>query len=225
METYRNEWKYQISLSDLFTLRQRMRAVAKPDEHAGPEGRYQVRSLYFDTPGDQALREKIDGVNVREKFRLRYYNGDTGFIRLEKKKKKGGLGCKQSVVLTREEALDLAESPLDWMPGSGRPLAMELYSKMRSQGLRAKTIVDYTREPFVYGPGNVRVTLDYHIRTGLGSTDFLNPDCLTVPAGEPVMILEVKWDEFLPEVIRMAVGLCGRSGSAFSKYRECRLYG
>ena len=87
MKGYRNEWKYEISRSDLITIRQRMRAVAKPDAHTGPDGSYQVRSLYFDTPSDQALREKIDGVNVREKFRIRYYNGDTSLIHLEKKRK------------------------------------------------------------------------------------------------------------------------------------------
>ncbi len=225
MTIYRNEWKHEISRSDLITIRQRMRAVAKPDEHAGPKGSYQVRSLYFDTPSDRALREKIDGVSVREKFRIRYYNGDKSLIHLEKKRKESGRGCKQSVLLTREEAQAIAEGRLDWMPGSGRALVAELYSKMCSQGLRAKTIVDYTREPFVYEPGNVRVTLDYHIRTGLGCTDFLNPDCITIPAGEPVIILEVKWDAFLPEVIRMAVGLSNRGSSAFSKYRVCRLYG
>ena len=101
----------------------------------------------------------------------------------------------------------------------------ELYSKISSQGLRPRTIVDYTREPFVYAPGNVRVTLDYDIRTGLGCTDFLNPGCVTIPAGEPVTILEVKWDEFLPSVIRDAVQLEGRRAGAFSKYAACRIYG
>ena len=96
---------------------------------------------------------------------------------------------------------------------------------MQTQVLRPKTIVDYTREPFVYGPGNVRVTLDYDIRTGLNCTDFLNPDCVTIPAGNAPIILEVKWDEYLPSVIRDAVQLNGRRTSAFSKYAICRIYG
>ena len=87
------------------------------------------------------------------------------------------------------------------------------------------TIVDYTREPFVFAPGNVRVTLDYNIRTGLKCTDFLNPDCVTVPAGDAPIILEVKWDEFLPNIIRDAVQLDGRRSAAFSKYAACRIYG
>ncbi len=96
---------------------------------------------------------------------------------------------------------------------------------MMSQGLRPRTIVDYTREPFVYDPGNVRVTLDYHIRSGLGCTDFLNTECVTIPAGDQAAILEVKWDAFLPELIRDLVQLKGRQTEAFSKYQVCRMYG
>ena len=114
---------------------------------------------------------------------------------------------------------------LAWMSESGRPLVVELYSKMLSQGLRPKTIVDYEREPYIYSPGNVRVTLDYNIRTGLYCTDFLNPNCITVPAGDAPIILEVKWDAFLPEIIRDAVELSSRHAGAFSKYAACRIYG
>ena len=96
---------------------------------------------------------------------------------------------------------------------------------MRYQGMAPKTIVDYTREPFIYAPGNVRVTFDYDIRTGLGCTDFLNPNCVTVPAGDAPIILEVKWDAFLPSIIRDAVQTPGRRVGAFSKYAQCRIYG
>lgn len=224
MSQFRHEWKHEITPADRAALRQRLRAVARPDPHA-PGGTYQVRSLYFDTPWDTALREKIDGVNRREKFRLRYYNFDPFLIHLEKKCKVNGLGTKEAAELSAREAQAIVDGDLGWMPGSGRPLVQELYSKMRCQLLRPRTIVDYVREPFVYGPGNVRVTLDYDIRTGLGRTDFLNPDCPTVPAGDGVTILEVKWDAFLPDVIRDAVQLEGRRTSAFSKYAACRVYG
>ena len=76
----------------------------------------------------------------------------------------------------------------------------------------------------VYIPGRKRVTLDYDIRTGLLCTDFLNGECITIPAGNAPIILEVKWDEFLPSVIRDAVQLGGRRTSAFSKYAACRIY-
>ncbi len=96
---------------------------------------------------------------------------------------------------------------------------------MRTQGLRPKTVVDYTREPFVYRPGNVRVTFDYGIRTGLMCTDFLNPGLVTVPAGDAPILMEVKWDAFLPDLIRDAIQLTGRRSAAFSKYAQCRIYG
>ena len=221
---YRHEWKHEINQADLFTLRQRLRAITSPDPHA-VDGKYQIRSLYFDNRTDQALREKLDGVSRREKFRIRYYNGDTSKIYLEKKSKVGGLGKKQRAALTESQAQDIAEGSIDWMPHSPEELVRELYAKMRMQGLRPKIIVDYTREPFFFGPGNVRVTLDYHIRTGFCCSDFLNPDCITVPAGDAPIILEVKWDHFLPDIIRDAVRLPGRRATAFSKYAQCRIYG
>lgn len=221
---FRHEWKHEIGPADLIAIRQRMGAVARPDPHA-VDGKYLIRSLYFDNASDQALREKLDGVSRREKFRIRYYNGDLSLIHLEKKSKLGGLGSKQTAPLTSEEAQAIVDGRIDWMLDSGRPLVQELYSKMRVRGLRPRTIVDYTREPFIYPPGNVRVTLDYDIRTGLGCTDFLDPDCVTVPAGDAPIILEVKWDNYLPEIIRAAVQLEGRRSSAFSKYAQCRVYG
>lgn len=223
MPDFRHEWKHEISLSDRLALRARLRAVCRPDGHA-VDGRYQIRSLYFDNLADKALREKLDGVDRREKFRIRYYNGDPSLIHLEKKSKRNALGTKSTAELTAAEAQAIVDGRLDWMPDSGRPLIQELYSKMRSQGLRPKTIVDYTREPFVYPAGNVRVTLDYGIRTGLSCTDFLNQNCPTVPAGDPVTILEVKWDAFLPDLIRDAVQLEGRRTSSFSKYAACRSF-
>lgn len=221
---FRHEWKYEISYCDLLVLRQRLRAITKADIHA-PNGCYQIRSLYFDDLFDSALREKINGVGKREKFRIRYYNGDISYISLEKKQKVNGLCRKITEPLSAEEAQAIAAGNYVWMMGSGRPLVQELYLKIQSKGLRPKTVVDYTREPFVYPFGNVRVTLDYDIRTGIQCTDFLNPRCVTIPAGEAPIILEVKWDEYLPAVIRDAVWLKDRRAGAFSKYAACRIYG
>ena len=223
-QKFRHEWKIEITPSDRIAIRQRMRAVAKPDSHA-KDGKYLIRSLYFDNAADKALHEKNDGVNLREKFRIRYYNGDTSVIHLEKKSKINGLCNKLSAPLNAEEAQRIVDGELDWMAVDSRALVRELYAKMRSQGLRPKTIVDYDREPFVFGPGNVRVTLDYNIRTGLDCTDFLNVNCVTVPAGSATIVLEVKWDAYLPDIIRDAVQLPGRRAGAFSKYAQCRIYG
>ncbi len=221
---YRHEWKHEISRMDLLTIRQRLRAVAEPDPHSAG-GKYQIRSLYFDNLKDRALREKINGVNRREKFRIRFYNGDTSLIRLEKKSRMNGLGTKCSERLTEHEARKIANGDTDWMLDPDRPLLEELYCRMQDRGLRPKTIVDYTREPFIFRPGNVRVTFDYNLRTSLSCKDFLDPDCVTIPAGDAPVILEVKWDAYLPEIIRAAVQTPGCRTGAFSKYAQCRIYG
>ena len=195
----------------------------KKDVHA-IDGKYFIRSLYFDNAQDKALMEKINGVNIREKFRIRYYNHDSSVIHLEKKSKINGLCLKESAFLTKEMAQAIVDGDYEWMINSGEPLIQELYTKIKNQGLRPKTIVDYEREPFVFSAGNVRVTLDYNIRTGIACTDFLNPDCVTVPAGETV-ILEVKWDEYLPDIIRDIVQLPSCRTGNYSKYAVCRIYG
>lgn len=221
---FRHEWKHVISFADLLVLRRRLAAAARPDGH-GAEGTYWIRSLYFDDPADRALREKIDGVNRREKFRIRYYNRDLSLIHLEKKSKRNGLCAKESVPVSAGEVRALLAGDWGWMEHSGRDLVWELRRKMTDQLLRPRTIVDYTREAYVYAPGNVRVTLDRDIRAALRPAGFLDPDCVTVPVCEPRIILEVKWDEFLPDPIRAAVQLPNRRASAFSKYAACRMYG
>lgn len=221
---FRHEWKHELNANDMRILRTRLSAVMEKDAHS-INGLYRIRSLYFDNLYDKALREKIDGVNCREKFRIRYYNGDTSFISLEKKSKINGLCSKESTTISESEAQRIVDGDIDWMKESADNLLVELYSKMKSQGLKPKTIVDYTREAFTYGPGNVRVTLDYDIRTGMHCTDFLNSKAITIPAGQSPIILEVKWDEYLPTIIKDIVILPGRRVSAFSKYAQCRIYG
>ena len=221
---YRHEWKHEITAFDVLCLRRRLSAVMQSDPHTS-NGRYLVRSLYFDDLRDQALQDKLNGVSRREKFRLRCYNGDDSYLVLEKKSKLGGLCAKEQARLTRAQAEALLQGNPAALQDSPDPLVQELCAKMRTRGLRPKTIVDYTREPFVFSPGHVRVTLDYNIRTGLQSTDFFNFRCPTVPAGDTAAILEVKWDEYLPTVIRDLVQLPATRSSAFSKYAACRVYG
>ena len=135
---YRHEWKHVINAADRIIIRQRLRAVARPDDHA-VDGIYRIRSLYFDDLKDSALREKIDGVDNREKFRIRYYNGDTGLIHLEKKCKTHDLSRKFSAPLTADEAQAIVDGSIGWMKDCGRPLVQELYAKMRSRCLKPKT--------------------------------------------------------------------------------------
>ena len=220
---YRHEHKFALNPQDAVILRQRLRAALRPDPHAGPDGTYRIRSLYFDDLDSHALQEKLDGLSRRAKFRIRLYNGDDGFIRLEKKVKVAGLGTKVSAPLTRAETEAILRGEIAWMAADSRPLLPELYARMRCEGLRPRTLVDYTREPFMYAPGNVRVTLDSEIRSGMASIAVFSGEAPTVPAAPGVTILEVKYDQFLPEPVQDIVQLGNRGAGAFSKYAACRL--
>lgn len=221
---YRHEIKHIITPTDAAAIRTNLSAVARLDPNAMRSGgRYLVRSLYFDDPWDTALHEKLDGVNQRKKYRIRYYNDDFSYIVLECKIKRDGVGVKPQEVLSLEETRRILSGDIAWMAGSGRPLLTVLYVDMKLRCLRPKVVVEYKRVPYVYAPGNVRVTIDWNIRTAKPD-QFLEPQGLTLPIGEDVMLLEVKWDEYLPSIIRQAVALKSRQGSAFSKYAACRVY-
>ena len=141
-QKFRHELKYYLNLADYLTIRERMSAIAGSDEYADENGTYKIRSLYFDTPGDKALYEKLYGINNREKFRIRLYNNDDSFVRLEKKTKVNALTCKISAPVTREQCEKLLAGDTDWMKHAGHALLTELYAKMRHEQLRPKTLVD-----------------------------------------------------------------------------------
>lgn len=220
----RHEYKHQIAPWEDLVLSRKLGLLLERDKHAGSDGSYTITSLYFDTPYDEALREKTAGVNVREKFRLRYYGDDVTFIRLEKKYKINGLCGKKSAVLSKDEAEKLINGDVSFLLQKEETLLQEFYVKWHGKQLRPKVIVRYEREVYVYGPGNVRITFDRNIRTALMRADFLNPACVYIPAGESTTVLEVKYDAFLPEWIRDIVQLKDRRASACSKYALSRRY-
>lgn len=225
--SYRHELKYQISPADYHALRQRLRAVMKRDPHTGADGLYTIRSVYFDNYGDKALREKVNGVQKREKFRIRYYNDDFSFITLEKKIKHNDLCMKIDAPLTVEEYRRILREPGPWMLEHPDGLVRELYCKMKTQQLRPRVLVSYVREPYIYGPGNVRVTFDADLRTSL----FRRPEtagaasdiCAADRTGD--VILEVKYDAFLPEVIAQLLQTGQLRRDSYSKYGACRRFG
>lgn len=244
---YRHELKYEITMAEYLALRQRLRILCRPDSHAGPDGEYLISSLYFDNCFDKALREKRHGTDSREKFRFRYYDGDTGFIRLEKKQKRQNLCLKTSCPVSREDCQRIIDGDWDWLtqPGTsgtdggteGRqipPLLQELGFKMTTQLLRPRTIVTYRREAYVYEPGNVRITFDKQVSGSLSPADYLHPapsgtegaaaSAPLTAAAPGTMVLEVKYDEFLPDVIRRIVEPSLTRQEAISKYAACRQY-
>ncbi|MDP2873065.1 MAG: polyphosphate polymerase domain-containing protein [Bacillota bacterium] len=222
---YRREHKHTISAADAMAVRSRMRPVLRADPNAGPDGTYLVRSLYFETPEDKNLQEKLAGTPLREKFRIRLYNHDPGFIRLEKKIKHFGMTAKRQGRLTANEVERILAGDVAFLEQSPQPLLRELYVKYRVERLRPKVIVDYSREAYAFAPGNVRVTLDSDVRTAVGSVDVLNSSLPTTPAlGPNLVILEVKCGEFMPDLIYDLIQLNNCTTTAVSKYALCRKY-
>jgi len=217
----RHEYKHIINMSDLLQLKMRLGAALQHDEHSGEDGTYYIKSLYFDNYMDKAYREKKDGVNKREKFRIRYYNNDISFIRLEKKSKINGFCNKEGVPITALEVQKILNGNIAFLLQSENNLMRELYAKMHYQLLRPKSVVAYRRESFVYPLGNVRVTLDTDICGSYSIKEFLDPDAKYLQLYH-TPILEVKWDEYLPQFIRDITQIKSRKSSAFSKYAAVR---
>ena len=225
--SYRHELKFIIPHSDYIAMRARLRHVMQADPHVSVGETYQIRSIYFDNGDDKALREKVDGIGKREKFRIRYYNDDLSFVVLEKKIKVGNLTKKCDAPVTEEEVRRLLAGDRAWMRDHPQELVRELYAKMSYQQLRPRVLVSYVREPYVYPAGNVRITFDSQIRTSLFCREFLTEQVADVSATDAPqdMILEVKYDAFLPGVIQNLIQCAGIRQQAFSKYSTCRRFG
>ena len=225
-EKWRHELKYLLTEADSRMMASRVSALMQRDVHAGDEKEYHIRSLYFDNLYDKALREKLSGVAVRDKFRIRYYNFDKDFIRLEKKNKRYALGRKDQCRMNAREVNKILLGHWDWMAEDERPLVRQLYMKMKLELFRPVVIVDYRREPFVYGPGNVRVTFDRDIRSCKNVAAFFQEDVPTVPVlSDGKCIMEVKYDDFLPDVISRTVLTTKNREQAYSKFAACRMNG
>lgn len=224
---YRHELKYTIPYADYISMRGRLRRIMVSDPHTDASGKYQIRSIYFDNSDDKALKEKIDGIGKREKFRIRYYNDDFSFITLEKKMKIDSLCLKYDAELTEEECRRILNGDLAFMKAHPHELVRELYAKMKYQRLRPRVLVSYVREPYIYRAGNVRITFDSQIRTTLYHREFLTKQVPDISATDTPqdMILEVKFDAFLPEIIQDLIQIPGIRQQAFSKYGVCRRFG
>lgn len=224
---YRHELKYFISYPEYLFMKSRLEKVMTRDPHTGADGRYLIRSLYFDNSDDKALLEKIDGISKREKFRIRYYNDDLSYISLEKKMKINNLCLKYDAAITFEEYEKIINGEISFMKDHKEELVKELYAKINYQRLKPKVMVSYIREPYIYKAGNVRVTFDSQIRTSLFSKDFLDKELNDISSTDKPedMLLEVKYDAFLPGIIQELIQVRSIRQEAFSKYGACRRYG
>ena len=225
-EKWRQELKYTLTEADSILTAQRLSLFMQRDIHVGNGKEYLIRSLYFDNLYDKALREKLSGTAIRDKFRIRYYDFDPNFIRLEKKSKRYSLGHKYQCRVTEDEVKRILHQDWEWMAEDERPLVRELYLKMKLELYRPITIVDYKREPFIYAPGNVRITFDRDIRSCKNVHAFFDKGAATVPVlAEGRCIMEVKYDDFLPDVISRTVLTAKNREQAYSKFAAARING
>ena len=221
----RHELKYYITPAELGVLRGIIRPLLKPDPNGNENNEYLIRSLYFDTFDDQALEEKIAGVGMRKKYRIRIYNFSDRVIKLECKSKMGDLISKQSVSIPRDLAEQIIAGDPDGLQRMKHPLLQEVYIMMKTKLLKPAVIVDYLREAYIHNAEEVRVTFDKQIRTGLNSTDLFNGRIPTYPVfDDPVEVLEVKYDDFLPSYLQAVLSGITAQRSAISKYVWCRRY-
>lgn len=221
----RREIKHEMTKMDCYLLRNKLKHYMELDPHAKENGTYAIRSVYFDNFDNKVMNQKKEGLFERDKFRVRLYDSNTEFLNLEKKSKRNNLTYKQKCPITAEEYEKIRRGDVAWMETDSRPLMQDLYWQMNLLQLKPLTVVDYEREVFIYKHGNVRVTFDSSIRTSLRNNDVLNPNISMVETEPNVVILEVKFDEFLPNVIKQLLQVSDMRAGAYSKYQISRMYG
>ncbi|MEN2767512.1 polyphosphate polymerase domain-containing protein [Ornithinibacillus xuwenensis] len=222
----RKELKHAISIPEYQLLRSKMSHLMKRDAHAGRDGTYLIRSTYFDNFDNKVLNEKKEGYINRNKYRVRIYGISDSYINLERKSKRNNLTFKTKCNITRQEFEKMRIGDVYWMKEDNRELMRDLYHEMKYYQIKPVAVVDYEREAWIYQYGNVRVTFDRKVQSSLQNTDMFNKHLPMVDVLEPnLVILEVKYDEFLPNVIRYLLQLSDTRQEAYSKYQLSRMYG
>jgi hypothetical protein len=192
-----------------------------PDEHMTSEKGYLVSSLYFEDPAFTARFEKINGYRNRSKTRIRVYDKDLKLIRLEKKVKLGGYVGKRTAEITRQELSAILSNDTGMLLKSKSPVAHQFYADQKLRRLRPVILIDYKREAYYYKPGNVRVTFDHDLQGAYGDFGeaFTGGPLIYRNVYPPGMLMmEVKYDDFLPATIKRLIRPYTARRSAVSKY-------
>jgi hypothetical protein len=220
-ERYRNEWKYLIDTAQKELICRRLQPVMKLDPHA-TNGGYMLRSLYFEDVYKSAYEEKDAGVLRRKKYRIRVYNCSDVSIKLERKKKFGSYIFKEDAKLTREGVYRILEGDYEFLLHDPQPLCREFYVECMSNMMRPRVIVDYEREPWIIDQGTVRITFDSNVRAAVGGFDIFDSTLPALPVLEPgKCVMEVKFTEFLPQIVREILPDRASEFTAVSKYVLC----
>ena len=223
----RHELKYFISPVQDQVLSRVLSHVLQPDPNGDEHNQYAIRSLYFDTVFNDALYDKLDGVQNRDKYRIRIYNYSDRVIKLECKTKITSLISKRSISIPRDLCEQLIAGDPTGLETTRSGLLNDMFREMTVRLLRPVVLVDYVREAYLHPAEEVRITFDRKLRSGLRSVDLFNPDVPTVPPFEhDETILEVKFNKSLPPYIRNLLNTyCANAvSSAISKYTWCRSF-
>lgn len=219
---FRNEQKYLINYKDYALLRTRLKNILSVDSHVDQNNSYTVRSLYFDDYFNHSYHDKYAGINDRSKYRIRIYNNSDRSIKLEKKVKVGHYNYKEVASLTRAEVNDILQGNYRFLLESPDKLKKIFYHECVTNVMRPRVIVDYEREPYLFQAGDVRITFDRNVRAGLAGYDIFDLSLPMIETLDPgFLILEVKFTEFLPELIRKIIPSKGSEYIAVSKYILC----
>lgn len=221
----RQELKHGITYIEYMLLKNKLRHVMKLDPNAGPNGKYLIRSCYFDNINDKVLNEKKEGYLNRDKYRVRIYGKSVDVVNLERKSKRNNLTFKTKCKTSKKEFEKMRIGDIEWMKEDERELIRDLYMEMTQYQLKPMTVVDYQREAYIYLYGNVRITFDSKVQSSIRNTDMFNKHLPMVDVLEPTeVILEVKYDEYLPELIRSMMQGINTRHEAYSKYQLSRMY-
>lgn len=222
---FRHEYKYLCTQAQMADLENRISALIPRDAHLYGRSFYGIRSAYFDDFQNSCYYQNEDGVDPRYKYRIRIYDGEDTVIKLERKKKVRGMTAKDSCSLSREMAERLLAGEIPEFSEDMPFLLKYFISEMNMVHMQPKIIVDYLRTPYIYSNGNVRITFDREISSAPVSGAFFGKEI----ARRPVMplgqaLLEVKFDEYLPDFIYHALNIPDLERVTFSKYYLCRRY-
>lgn len=221
---YRHELKFLVSQKQLDLLGFRLNLIMKQDIHQKGKA-YKIRSLYFDDINNSCLRENENGVDRRKKYRIRIYDGKMDVIKLEKKIKVRGMTRKYAEIIQYDNCIKWIEQKDVSLLRCNSELEQELYVKHKTEGMHPVTIVEYERTAFVEKRGNIRITFDRNISCSEMVHRFTEekiPLIPLLPVGQH--ILEIKYDEFLPEYIKEVMEIGSLQRSTFSKYVYARNY-
>jgi SPX domain protein involved in polyphosphate accumulation len=224
MRKYRNEIKFIISKTMAEVLKQRLSLIMSVDNNSyNSDNSYLIRSLYFDNENSDAYYEKMDGVEYRKKYRIRIYNFDDKFIRLECKYKHNNMTSKDQILIDKELCSKIINGKIDEIDLTKDNLLRQFALDYRLNRLNPSIIVDYNRVAFTYHVSDVRITFDSQIKSGMYNYNLFDKNATTYSAiDDNQMVLEVKFNEILPESIALILQTVPTFRQAFSKFAACR---